>query len=595
MLSYLLMFVLIVAALILLVGLLIASTILRKIDLFKMPQEPMRIPAYLGWTLLLTAIAFNALVYDVGFGIGYGLFGVALILGILLTFPKSQRGVLVWFLGVTGIIACLLFGGRANAFVQVVNVATALICVGTLVLLRGLGKVQWHGLWFLKMKAGFLARFLHHPLSLGSLKSKEATKGNMIVSVIKTVVITLVVLIFFASLLSSADPVFDNLIAEVREQMLGRGFFTALIALVLFALLTVSVPGKWQEQVPKLKILGFMEMFVPALSLALLFGLFLFVQARYLFGSHADFQALDITYADYVRKGFLELLVASFVGSILCYALILKQHALSEARKVLQLKLVNGVLVIELVLLLASAAKRDWMYVEMYGLTRVRLIGALFLLWLFAVILLIFFLNTLKSMKERGLLGGIAISSAVVVLLLNALNIDLMIALSRPPRGERPDVVYMSRLSTDAVDGWLAALAESSMRYRDLNTKTTFTDAEKRQLADAKIAMTILTQQLDDLDKDRKWQEWNASLMYARQRIRDGGYRNPQAMAECIVDGIRSLQLRTQTELVPEENHRMTDYHSPFMFDNYRYWTEDLENIRGEGRVTSAIISCENN
>ena len=43
--------------------------------------------------------------------------------------------------------------------VQVVNVATALICVGTLVLLRGLGKVQWHGLWFLKMKAGFLARF----------------------------------------------------------------------------------------------------------------------------------------------------------------------------------------------------------------------------------------------------------------------------------------------------------------------------------------------------------------------------------------------------------------------------------------------------
>jgi hypothetical protein len=442
----------------------------------------------------------------------------------------------------------------------------------------------------MKMKAGFLARFLYRPLSFGFLRSHTA-KGGMLVTTLKTIGITLAVLMFFSWILSSADPVFNNLIQVVRDQAVGRALFSAVLIGVFLLFLTITVPGKWQEKVPQMKAFTFIEMFVPALCLALLFGLFLGVQAKYLFASHAEFQALNMTYADYVRKGFIELLIASFAGSVISYALILKQHALEDIGKKLKLKWVNGVLLVELQLLLASAAKRDWMYVETYGLTRVRLIGGVFLLWLLGIILLIIALNYLRRMNERRLLSGTAILSALVVLLLNAVNIDGIIALSKPPRGERPDVTYMSRLSSDAVEGWLSALAESSSRYHILRTKTEFSEQEKVQLADAKVAMVFLENRFTQIAEPRPWQEWNWSRAHAIRRIEHAGYSSPLNLTRCLRSGIEDLQVFTGTDLYEQENRKIHDEHSPFMPSDDIYWPGTLEGIARTG--TSSPRSCD--
>ena len=102
------------AALVSLVALLIAGTVLRRLNIVSEPGETIRIPAHLGWSLLLAAIAVNIFAYNVEFGIGFGLFGVCVMVAIMLLFPSEKRTAAVWFLGIVGIIACLLFGVRAN-------------------------------------------------------------------------------------------------------------------------------------------------------------------------------------------------------------------------------------------------------------------------------------------------------------------------------------------------------------------------------------------------------------------------------------------------------------------------------------------------
>ncbi len=585
-------FILFVFALFLL-GLL-ALRVLRLIKTSPLgADEPVRFPPLLGWSLALAVVALNVFAYDAEFGIGYGLFGFCVFLAIVLLFPSERRGKEIWFLTITGMVACVLFGFRANEFVQIVNVVTAAACAATLLFLRSIGEIRWHGVWLLKMQVGFLVRAVHRLFSLGTmLRPAKTSHGAKMLQTLKIAGITLIVLLFFSWILSAADPVFDQLVREVRQQALGRMALSALLLAGLLLFATVRVPTKWQEKVPQLTMVSFWDVCVPAVSLALLFGVFLSVQARYLFGTHAGFFTLDITYAEYVRRGFLELLVASFAGSVLTYAVILKQRTLTDSGRVRALGWVNGVLLVELLLLLASAAKRDWMYIEMYGLTRVRIIGAIFLLWLLTMIMLLFALNALRTMTERTLLGGAAIASAFVVLLLNAINIDVMIALAQPPRDMRPDIVTISRLSPDAVEGWEAAIAEADARYEALRTKTEFSEEEKTLLADAKITVAQLEGKLMRLLEDRSWQEWTASRAHAVAVLDDKIGFDPLDRAQCVRRGIRDLQLATHTDLYEQETRRTIDEEAAFLFDQPFVWPETMEDITTSGSGMMVPGSC---
>lgn len=573
----------------LLIAFFIGSVIFRKMNGPEKSDQPMKLPAMISWSLLIVTIAFNIFVYDRGIGIGYGLFGAAMMVAIFLTFPKEKRTREAWFFVVVGTASALLLGFRANEFVQIVNVVCTVICATTLVLLRSLETVRWHVLWLTKMKLGFLGQLVHQPFAIGSsMRAKKNASGSMLFTVIKTIAITLIVLLFFSALLSSADPVFDSLIREFRDQAFGRTITTGLLVAVLLFGLSITIPSKWQKSLPKFTFLGFPELFIPALSLILLFGLFLFVQAKYLFATHEDFQVLNITYSEYVRKGFIELLVASFFGSVLSYVLILKHHAVTDRVQALRLKLVNGVLLVELLLLLASAAKRDWMYIETYGLTRVRFIGGIFLLWLLGVIILIFALNALKRMQEGHFLRSSAVLSAVVLLALNVINIDNGVALSTPPRNQPLDIVYITMLSSDTVDGWMAAIDDASKRYEVLRTKQTFTDEERVSLAETKIAMSYMAERLPAFYDEHAWQEWNWSKDHAEETLQQTSF-SPISRAVCIKEGIRQLQRNVGLDLSEEEWKRLYDYSSPFTFGPRMYpsdldWTAE--------RVTATVPSC---
>ncbi len=562
------MVILLFLAILLAVGLLILSVLIRALTgSMDMPSEQPRVPVRFGWALLVAITALNVFAYDVPWGLGWGLFGAALVISTLICFEKGKRDAVVWLFAIIGIAAGAFLGFRSNGFVQVVDALALLLSLKALVLLLSVRDRKWNVLWILKVKAGLLISLLHRPSFLGGALRVKDRGDRTLFSAIRTVLITLVVLLFFTAILSSADPVFDRVVSEVRDQALGRTIASALLFGLLGVSLTLVVSKQWEEKVPRLTAFKSTELLVPAIALAALFGLFLAIQARYLFGGQEAFQALDVTYSDYVRRGFVELLIASFFGVIVTYVIILKQHALEDMRQKTLLKWASGALLVELLLLLASAAKRDILYVEAYGITRVRVIGGLFLLWLAGVILLVLALNYAKRVREGHVLLGTVALSVLVLAVLNIANIDLLIARSAPPKSQARDLFYAGNLSVDVAPEWEVLVLDAEQEYEALRKNTTFTDTQMTRLADIKLAMGAVSGQAVRTQEHDVLTDWRAGTWSDREaaRIARDTQRIVVGMSTCVRDGIRELEALRGIRLLDHEVRRINDYEYLFL------------------------------
>lgn len=475
----------------------IAYYFFRKSDFFQ-TLEPVVIPERLGWTLLIVLIALNVFAYDAAPGIGLGIFYAALSAGLILSFEK--RSPLVYTVGILAAVAGLLIAFRANEVILQINLVIANISIILLVLLHTFEKMQWSGLWLIKNAGLYIVRAFKHIFSifLGA-KNKSSRAMQLFYEFFKVSIITLVVLVIFANLLTAADPVFNKLIQEIKDEVFSRTFLSLVLGIGLFFVLTLRIRSNSEQS--KLKILGFYDVAIPSGALVLLLAFFLFIQSKYLFGNHASVEAFDLTYSEYVRKGFMELLIATLLGGLISYLLILKIKALDGIKKIRALQVINVVLVLELALLLVSAFQRDLIYVDVYGYTRVRVIGLAFLIWLALVLIQLFAFNIFKKWKEMYLFSGIFAISIVGFLVLNVLNVDKMIAEANLARTEKTDTAYNALLSYDAHSSWTELVKSSYQRYEALRLKPTLTEEEIHDLADAELTLITLTDKVTNLER----------------------------------------------------------------------------------------------
>jgi hypothetical protein len=190
--------------------------------------------------------------------------------------------------------------------------------------------------------------------------------------------------------------------------------------------------------------LGSTEIAVALGALVLLFAAFVAVQARYLFG-HGALE--HMTYAEYARHGFFELVAVS----ILVLPVVLGANALTKSRTV---RVLSALLVaLELVVAL-SALQRLRLYQEQYGLTELRLGATAIVVWLASVFVWLC-VTTLRG-RRRFAVGALVLAFAATAAL-NVLDPDALIArtnLSRP----QADVAYLGGLSDDAVPTLVARL-----------------------------------------------------------------------------------------------------------------------------------------
>ena len=312
---------------------------------------------------------------------------------------------------------------------------------------------------------------------------RRLTAGRRLSPAFRGMVAGAVLLAVFGGLFVSADRAFaqlarDLLVPDIDLALLPArvavfvGVTVAATALViagprfahlgpprlLGALRGAMVEETEEGQVRSRRGLGPIEWMVALGLLDLLFVAFVVVQVAVLFAGH-DYvlRTAGLTYAEYAREGFFQLLAAAAL-TLAVVAGASRWARLRDARDRRVLEVLLGVLLILTVVVLASALKRLLLYEEAFGFTRLRISVHAVILWLAGVLVIV--MATGASRRAQWLTRAVVGFTAAALLVFNLVNPDGLVATRNVARYAETgwvDLPYLTGLSPDAVPA-LAAL-----------------------------------------------------------------------------------------------------------------------------------------
>ncbi|HYN63614.1 MAG TPA: DUF4173 domain-containing protein [Candidatus Limnocylindrales bacterium] len=333
--------------------------------------------------------------------------------------------------------------------------------------------------------------------------------------VLRGLMLAIPLLLVFAVLFASADAVFARMLSDLFAWDLDLGslpgrLVTALAAAWLTAGLLVFVSRGRESDEPvstdgqAIGRLGSTEATTVLVVLNLLFAFFVVLQAAYLFGGRSTLDASGLTYAEYARRGFFELLaVALAVG-----ALVLALEAFVGRRSAAYLATILALVGLT-VIVLGSAFLRLRLYLDAYGWTELRFYVMAAIGWL--AIGAAGAAVCIGLDRTRWLPHGLVMLAVAFGLAFNIIGPVRFIAEQNIAR------VADGTLSADAYDGvdlsYLAFLGDDALaviaeRYPDGLPPSVRTDAQ--YLLEGHARRLANDPSGDD------WQAWNLS----RERIR---------------------------------------------------------------------------
>ncbi len=208
------------------------------------------------------------------------------------------------------------------------------------------------------------------------------------------------------------------------------------------------------EDRPPLR-LGTTEAATILVVIDVLFAAFVALQLAYLFGGTDTLAMAGLTYAEYARRGFFELVLVAVLAGLLVVTLDLAVGSRSRGQLAGALVLLALTAVV-----LVSAFTRLRLYQSMYGWTELRLVVLVAIAWL--AVALAVTAGLLLARRTRWTLHALGIMVLVVICGLNALgpqafvtgrNLDRAIDPSLVPSGGSTglDTDYLTQLGDEAV------------------------------------------------------------------------------------------------------------------------------------------------
>lgn len=334
----------------------------------------------------------------------------------------------------------------------------------------------------------------------------RAVKGQRAATIARGLGIGAPLLLVFGGLFLAADTVFRHYAQAILPTAVPQAWPHVLtaagIAWLAGGLLRdlaadrddtrLLPPDALVRRTPRIR-LGAAEVAVALVAVDLLFLAFVAVQARYLFGGRAIVLSHEhLTYAQYARHGFFELLAVSalVVPVVLVANTVVRRpivRALSAALILLELAVA------------ASALQRMHVYVDQYGLTELRIYVTGVTVWI--AVVLVWAVPTVLLGNGRRFAVGAVVAGFAATLALNAIDPDALIVRTNVARGN-VDPAYLARLSDDAVP----ALVDRLPRLRRDDQRV--------------VARALLARR-----PDRSVVSWNASRARAARILAANGPR----------------------------------------------------------------------
>ncbi|WP_079277628.1 DUF4153 domain-containing protein [Streptomyces sp. CB03234] len=420
------------------------------------PRPPGPIPAAALWSALATAVLSTLLLGD---GLGLNLLIVAIPATLTAYFAAVAAGrrlrpwTVVWGLG--GLALLVVPALRDAGWPTFLAVVSAL----GLASLALHGSRNWRGILFSPFG---LVDSIGPGLVWAWRGLRERTGGaqGRVGPVLRTIGVAVGLLIVFGALFAGADAAFADLLGSLTPDVSATDgpWHSLLFALGLVGALaaarTAAAPLRWDRLKarpgrPRARL----EWALPLIVLNLLFAVFNAVQLTVLFGGYEKvLSQTGLTYAEYARQGFWQLLWATLL-TLAVIALALRWAPRDGARDRALVRSVLGTLCLLTLVVVASALRRMDLYVDAYGLTRLRISVAAMELWLGLVIVLIMAAGVLGA-RRLHLPRAVAVSAAAGVLAFGLVSPDGLVAERNVQRYERTgqiDIGYLDGLSADAV------------------------------------------------------------------------------------------------------------------------------------------------
>ncbi len=335
--------------------------------------------------------------------------------------------------------------------------------------------------------------------------------------ILRGLLIAIPLLIGFSLLFSAADAVFSRTLRDLFDLDLGSlpGRAAIAVAAAWLAAGTLGfvagptrvddagLGGVWERR-PRL---GAAEAITVVIALDLLFVVFAWLQAAYLFGNRDTMAVSGFTYSEYARRGFFELLAVAFGVA----ALITVLHALVRDRTRTYLVAAIGLVLLTGVVL-ASAYLRLRLYQDAYGWTELRFYVLAAIAWLgIGTVAAVIALATGRfgwmghAMVALSLLFGLAFNAIGPLHFIAEQNVQRAIHPELvPPDGRSGlDVWYLAGLGGDAV----IVLAES------------LPDLPQAVQPQAREALQYAHDRLAGDPRLEAWQAWNLSRDRAQQLL----------------------------------------------------------------------------
>jgi Domain of unknown function (DUF4173) len=452
------------------------------------PNRFWAIVIVLGW-------AFDFLFWKKPLGINFAIFvTLCLLTGILLlradALPLSRQSGLL--LLPIAFFATMTFI-RLEPMTVFLSISMSLFLMGVVALTYING--EWIRYTLLDYIFGYLRLFgsmIARPLGLVAENRRLASeqpalsekRSARVWPILRGIVIALPIIAIFASLLSSADPIFANRFKDFidlfRIDNLPEYIFRLAYILILAYLLAgiyLHAAQKSDEKVEEKTwvspFLGFTEATIVLGSVVLLFIAFVVIQFQYFFGGQSNISIEGYTYSEYAVKGFGELVTVAFFSLLLLLGLgaITRRETENQRRtfSILGVSLVGLVIV-----MLVAAFQRLGLYEAAYGFSRLRTYTHVFMIWLGLLLVAVVIFEVLRRERLIGL--GMVLAALGFVISLSVLNVDAFIVKQNIQREIRSitdktfaqgradlDAQYFLDLSEDAIPPLVNAFHSKSL------------------------------------------------------------------------------------------------------------------------------------
>jgi hypothetical protein len=343
--------------------------------------------------------------------------------------------------------------------------------------------------------------------SIADLRARDAGRSA---AVVRGLVIATPIVIVFALLLVDADPSFEGLVGGLfdwdADVVASHVALFAVFGWIAAVCLSGSL-SRWDSAplAPAKPVLGMIEAGVVLGAVDLLFVTFMLAQLRYLFGGAEHvLSTAGLTWAEYARRGFFELMTVSALSLPLLVGAFVAVEPRSPRQTWVRRLLSLGLIVL-LMAMIGSALWRMHLYELMFGWTVPRMYATALMLWI-AGTLLWFARTTLRDRADRfpfgPIVAGLGLIAAVGVA--NPASVVLTINAQRAAQGANFDGAHAAELGVDGIPTLVRILPAV---------------APSLEASERCAVSRALDRVRGDGARHGGWRGWNASVSAARRTV----------------------------------------------------------------------------